>query len=79
VEKFYGMRSFRRKKKIWRETLKKEDRMGKTSCREREESTARGAHHICVPSKTSYRHRLSAYATERRPMAWAKAAGMPNR
>jgi len=65
------------KDKIFHDTRMKENRMERTSCIAREKSTAGCARHIYAPGLTQ--HRLQAYASEGRPIAWAKAVGMPNR
>ncbi len=52
--------------------------MEKICCIAREEARP-GVLATPVRRAWAVRHRLSSYATERRPMAWAKAAGMPKR
>jgi hypothetical protein len=74
---FVSIITLKSKDKIFHKNRMKENRMEKTSCIAREKSMAGCARHICAPSLTQ--HRRQAYASERRPIAWAKAVGMPNR
>jgi hypothetical protein len=53
--------------------------MEEISCIAREKSTAGCAHRTFALSLMRAEHGHHAYATEGRPMAWAKAVGTPNR